>query len=174
MVGVDRLLWTARWAANCKWAHQRGVTKKFYLRDDDMERTVTMALVMVALSGCYHATIETGLPPSNETVEEAWAASWIGGLVPPSTVETAAECPDGAARVETKLSFLNGFVAVLTGGIFTPMHVTVTCADGGRMNRVDAAEIQVDPGATVEKRQQALNDAAQLSAEIGAAVFVSF
>ena len=37
---------------------------------------------------------------SNETVEEAWPASWIGGLVPPSTMETAAKCPDGVARVE--------------------------------------------------------------------------
>ena len=139
-----------------------------------MERTVTMALVMVALSGCYHATIETGLPPSNETVEEPWAAGWIGGLVPPSTVETAAQCPDGVARVETKHRFLNGLVAVLTSGIFTPMHITVTCADGGRMDRVDAVEIQVDPGATPEQRRQALNEAAQRSAEIGAAVFVSF
>ena len=139
-----------------------------------MARTVTMALVMVALSGCYHAKIETGLPPSNETVEVPWAASWIGGLVPPSTVETAAECPDGVARVETKISFLNGLVSVLTGGIFTPMHITVTCADGGSMDRVDGVDIQVDPGATVEQRQQALNEAAQRSAEIGAAVFVSF
>ena len=139
-----------------------------------MERTVTMALVMIALSGCYHATIETGLPPSNERFEEAWAASWIFGLVPPSTVETAARCPDGVARVETKLSFLNGLVSALTFSIFTPMHITVTCSDGGRMDRVDAAEIQVDPGATVEQRLQALNEAAQLSAEIGAAVFVSF
>ncbi len=139
-----------------------------------MERTAIMVLVMVALSGCYHATIETGLPPSNETVEEPWAASWIGGLVPPSTVETAAQCPDGVARVETKHSFLNGLVAVLTSGIFTPMHIIVTCADGERMDRVDAVEIQIDPGATVEQRQQALNEAAQRSAEIGAAVFVSF
>ena len=141
----------------------------------NMERTVTMALVMVVLSGCsYHATIETGLPPSNETVEEPWAASWIFGLVPPSTVETAARCPDGVARVETKLSFLNGLVSALTFSIFTPMHITVTCADGARMDRVDAVDIQVDPGATAEQRQQAMNEAAQRSAEIGAAVFVSF
>ena len=160
--------------ANYIWAHQRAVITNLDLRDDDMERTVTMALVMVALSGCYHATIETGLPPSNEVVEEPWAASWIAGLVPPAAMETAAQCPDGVARVETKHSFLNGLVAVLTGGIFTPMHITVTCADAGRMDRSDAAEIQLDPGATAEQRQQALNEAAQLSAEIGAAVFVSF
>ena len=140
-----------------------------------MERTVTMALVMVVLSGCsYHATIETGLPPSNETVEEPWAASWIGGLVPPATVETVAQCPDGVARVETQISFLNALVAALTLSIFTPMNIKVTCADGGRMNRVDAVDIQVDPGATVEQRRQALNEAAQRSAEIGVAVFVSF
>ena len=110
----------------------------------------------------------------NRVPVRAWAASWIGGLVPPSTVETAAQCPDGVARVETQISFLNALVAALTLSIFTPMNIKVTCADGGRTDRVDAVDIQVDPGATVEQRRQALNEAAQRSAEMGAAVFVSF
>ena len=92
----------------------------------------------------------------------------------PVAVTFAEKAPDGVARVETKHSFLNGLVAVLTSGIFTPMHITVTCADPGRMDGGDAEEIQVEPGATPEQRQQALNDAGRLSAEIGAAVFVSF
>jgi hypothetical protein len=80
------------------------------------------------LTGCYHATVETGLAPSPLTVEKPWAHGWILGLVPPSTVETAQKCPKGAAKVETQLSFANQLVGFLTGYIYTPMEIKVTCA----------------------------------------------
>jgi Bor protein len=85
----------------------------------------------VLLAGCYHATIETGRPASNVTHEDRWADSWIYGLVPPAVINTAARCPSGVARVETQLSFLNQLVGLLTLGIYTPMDVRVTCAQGG-------------------------------------------
>ena len=133
---------------------------------------MVLGVLVLAVSGCYHATIETGLAPSTQTVEEPWAAGWIGGLLPPSTVETAAQCPDGVARVETKHSFLNGLVAILTGGIFTPMHIEVTCAASGRVDGADS--VDVGTGATMEEKREALIDAARLSAELGSAVFVAF
>jgi hypothetical protein len=34
------------------------------------------------------------------------------------------------SKVETEHSFLNGLVGALTLGIYTPMHLTVTCASG--------------------------------------------
>jgi Bor protein len=86
------------------------------------------ALIIVASTGCYHATIETGATPSTETISKQWAAGWILGLVPPSTVETAAKCPHGVAKVETQLSFLNQLVSWLTIYIYTPMTIEVTCA----------------------------------------------
>ena len=85
---------------------------------------------IVALLGCYHATIDTGVAPSNRVIEKKWASGWVFGLVPPSTVATAAQCPSGVARVETKLSFLNQVVSVLTLSIYTPMAIRVTCAEG--------------------------------------------
>ena len=80
------------------------------------------------LGACFHATIETGLTPSTKVLERKWASSWIYGLVPPKTVETASRCPDGVAKVETQLSFLNQVVHILTLGIYTPMDIRVTCA----------------------------------------------
>jgi hypothetical protein len=89
------------------------------------------ALLVVAcvLSlGCYHATVETGATPSPEVIDKSFASGWIYGLVPPSTISTAAKCPNGPAKVETKLSFVNQLVSFLTLGIYTPMQITVTCA----------------------------------------------
>ena len=92
---------------------------------------VPRALLAVACAvsmGCYHASVETGAKPSTEVINKSFASGWVYGLVPPSTVSTAAKCPNGPAKVETQLSFVNGVVGILTLGIYTPMQVTVTCA----------------------------------------------
>jgi hypothetical protein len=89
---------------------------------------VVLAAVCVMSLGCYHASVETGAPPSAETINKSFASGWIYGLVPPSTVSTSSKCPNGPARVETQLSFVNQVVSLLTLGIYTPMQVTVTCA----------------------------------------------
>ena len=96
-----------------------------------MKKTLLAATATLVLSGCYHAMIETGLPPSAQTLENKWASGWIYGLVPPKTVETMQRCPNGVARVETQLSFANQLVNFLTLGIYTPMEIVVTCASGG-------------------------------------------
>jgi hypothetical protein len=88
---------------------------------------VTLCCVIVS-TGCYHATIETGATPSPETMEISSASSWVYGLIPPATVATAAKCPNGVAKVETQLTFVNQLVGVLTLGIYTPMNIKVTCA----------------------------------------------
>jgi hypothetical protein len=94
-----------------------------------MRKVAAMLLLCIGSSiGCYHGTIITGATPSTETIEKSFASSWIYGLVPPSTVETAAKCPNGVAKVETQLSFVNELVYVLTLGIYTPMSIKVTCA----------------------------------------------
>ena len=87
-----------------------------------------LTLLLVG-GGCYHATIETGATPSPTVIRNDFASSWIYGLVPPKTVSTASQCPNGVARVETQLSFVNGLVGILTLGIYTPMAILVTCAE---------------------------------------------
>lgn len=91
-------------------------------------RKLVLVLAVLFLSGCFHATVNTGLAPSAQTVEKPWAMSFIYGLVPPATVETMAQCPSGVAKVETQISFLNGLVSAITFSIVTPMTIKVTCA----------------------------------------------
>lgn len=93
---------------------------------------VPVALLLL-LSGCYHATVHTA-PPNTPTMpnpRSQWKHGWIEGLVPPSDVSATEECPNGVARVETELSFVNGLVRVLTFGIYTPMTVKVVCIAEG-------------------------------------------
>ncbi len=140
-----------------------------------ISRSAALLGAVVALSGCYHATIETGLPPGNQTLEKPWASGWVFGLVPPSTVETASRCPNGVARVETKLSFLNMLVSAITLSIYTPMAIRVTCAGPGTsMEQAERSQLMIKDGANLEEKQRAIRDAAELSAREGQPVLIKF
>ena len=158
----------------------------FCLHHPTHERLVSMRfshiaslLLLVAalvLSGCYHATVVTDAEPSAQTIERPWAHSFIAGLVPPSTVETAQQCPNGVAQVETKLSFLNMVATALTFNIYSPMSITVTCAAGGSasLDADAAAEVTVAAGADEDATQAAFQDAIQQSSERQQPVHVRF
>ena len=86
------------------------------------------AVVLAQTSGCYYAVIDTGRPQSVRTVEETWAPSYVGGMVPPRLEQFVERCPHGAARVEVFRSPRNMLVTALTLGIYAPSTVQVTCA----------------------------------------------
>ena len=112
------------------------------------------------LGGCYHATVNTGITPGTRQVEDEWAAGWIAGLVPPETVNAMADCGRaGVARVETRQSFLNGLVSVLTIGIFTPMEISVTCGAG--------STDEVQGVASAEELEEALKSGEPFFVELG-------
>ena len=132
-------------------------------------------VVVVAVLGCFHATIETGMPKSMETIEEPWAACWVFGLVPPSTISAVAKCPHGVAKVETQRSFLNSLVSIVTFSIFTPMEIKVTCAaKGTAMLPSTAPDIVVESGATDQQILDGFQKAAELTVQSGKPVFIEY
>ncbi|HWN19272.1 MAG TPA: Bor family protein, partial [Gemmatimonadales bacterium] len=112
--------------------------------------------------------------PSTRVLEQKWASSWIYGLVPPKTVETASKCPDGVAKVETQLSFLNGVVHILTLGIYTPMDIRVTCALPAGASAPQGAVLTVPADADSDRVRAAFGAAAQRAAESRTMVLVRF
>lgn len=136
-------------------------------------RVLFLIACAFAMTGCYAATIETGRPAGTKVIEKKWASSWIYGLVPPSTINAAAECPNGVAKVQTQLSFLNQLVSGLTWGIYTPMQIVVTCAEvtHSSLDTPDP-EIQVGYNASSEEIQQAFGKAATEAVETGQPVYV--
>jgi len=124
---------------------------------------------------CYHATIETGLEPSGKVVEHAWALGFVFGLVPPPTVNAAADCKNGVAKVETQLSFLNQLVSSLSGGIITPMHITVTCAQASSFVPQDVQEdLLIAHGSSEKEVVASFEQAAQLAVQKEEPVYVRF
>jgi Bor protein len=137
-------------------------------------RTFALLAGLTVLGACYHATIETGLTPSTRVLEQKWASSWIYGLVPPKSVETASRCPDGVAKVETQLSFLNQVVHILTLGIYTPMDIRVTCALPAGTSTPQGAALTVPANADSDRVREAFRAAADQAAEGQAIVLVRF
>ena len=136
---------------------------------------LSLAGLLVAASACYHATVDTGLTPSSVVAEKSWASGWLWGLVPPSTVETASKCPHGAAKVETQHSFLNMLVGALTGGIYSPMSIKVTCAQAGRASLSPTTPtIDIGANATPEQIRDAISRAANLSLRTGEPVYIEY
>jgi hypothetical protein len=138
-------------------------------------RPIWLAVGAFLLSACYHATIDTGRPPSSQVIDQPWAKSFVYGLVPPDVVETASKCPGGVSKVETVHSFLNELVGAITFGIFTPMTIRVTCAAGSSTGALPPnSTIHVGANASVSEGAAAIDQAAALSARTQAPVFVTF
>ena len=132
-------------------------------------RRAAAVVAAFALTGCYHAVIQTGRPESSDVISIKWANGFIYGLVPPPIVETAARCTNGVAKVETQHSFLNMLAQFVTFGLYTPMQIDVTCAARGTASAESV--IKVEKGRTAE---QAVNEAIAASIAQGSPVYVQF
>lgn len=91
---------------------------------------LTLALTTLLLTGCFHQVVNTGVAPAagNATITKT-VSLYFFGLVG-AEVDTVADCPTGAAVIETQQTFVNGLLGVVTLGIYTPQTVTITCAAG--------------------------------------------
>jgi hypothetical protein len=139
-----------------------------------MRKLLSLAALILFLPACYHATIETGRPSSGTVINKPFRPSFVYGLVPPPTLNTATECPNGVAKVETYHSFVEGLVSVLTFSLFTPMTYKVTCASAGAMGALPEGTIKLGTNATAAEKEAALQLAAERSHESGAPVYVKF
>ena len=133
----------------------------------------TACITLLAATACYHVTVDTGKPAGTQTIEQPWAASFVYGLVPPKTVETASQCRTGVARVETMISFVNGLVGGLTLGIFTPMTIKVTCASASAGEPRSTHELAVRRDASANVYAAVFASAADRAVQDGTPVYVS-
>ena len=116
----------------------------------------------LVLGGCYHARIITGQPESDVVYRKKWVSGFVNGLVIPDSIDVSSVCPHGVARVETRLSFMNQLVTILTSGFYSPMEVRVVCA-------APTGQAQVLQG---YDGNRLVEQAAQQAAESGAPVYI--
>jgi hypothetical protein len=135
-------------------------------------RFITLAAVAVAASACFHQVIQTGRTPGTTVIDKPWANSFIFGLVPVAPIDVSSQCRSGIATVVTEMSAMNGLVGILTLGIYTPVHVTITCAASGGGD--DNPEFSISRDASVEERNAVFARAIEMSSRTGKPVQIRF
>lgn len=139
------------------------------------QRWIGLVALVVSMTACYHQVVNTGQPAGNTEIDVPWAQGWFWGLVAPKPIETRTQCPSGVATVMTETSFANGLVSVLTLGIYTPVHVRITCARSGTSSLPRGApELVIPASANAEERAAIVTRAIELSAESRAPVVLRF
>ena len=118
------------------------------MRNRSGAAVVSLTALLFA-TGCFRHTIDVGGgAPRSPVIYDRWEHFWLAGLVGHTRVDLERMCPSGQATVEARQSFLNGLVAGLTSGIYTPMTLRVRCRDGRRsalqLSSEDVARIVAD------------------------------
>ena len=93
-------------------------------------RTPLLLLFCVLLAGCYTVRIADPAAKAQPRAysHQAWAHSLFWGLIPLGRVNSNV-CGDGGIRtIKTQIGGLGLIGYALTGGIWTPMHVKITCS----------------------------------------------
>jgi hypothetical protein len=107
-------------------------------------------VLLLASAACYEHTFTVGGgAPHGPVVYDHWQNYWLGGLIGHTRIDVEQLCRSGRATIEAKQTFLNGLVAALTSGIYSPTTLKVRCADGRRadveLTEEDVARIVADP-----------------------------
>jgi len=138
------------------------------------KRWSSLALVAFLGTGCFHQIVQTGQAAGPTVIDKQWVPGWLWGLVANDDVDVRRECPMGVATVETEQSFVNGLVAVVTIGIYTPQHVRITCASRSASLPAGMRELTIPVGATNDAALEIVRQAIQESAETHAPVALRF
>lgn len=118
------------------------------------KRGVIFAIVVAAvLGGCYTVRYTTGQSPGGTHHEEG-ANFFLWGLVGEKSLNLETICPQGVARWQNQATFLDGFLSVITLGIYEPRTITVDCT-GGSAHRLtpEEAKLIAQRGRNLEELQ---------------------
>ena len=102
-----------------------------------------LAAMLVVTAACYEHTFTIGNgAPAAPIAQEEWRHHWLWGLISPDKeMRLRDECSSGDATIEAEQSFLNGLVAALTGGIYSPHTVRIRCGDGTALLELDEGDL---------------------------------
>ena len=108
-----------------------------------MGRVAAALGLVIATTGCHQHTYTVGQgAPTGPVVYEERQNHWLAGLIGDKTLDVPRICPSGNATIHDEQSFLNGLVATLTWGIYSPTTVKIRC-DSGDSAAVVLSESQV-------------------------------
>ncbi|MEO1267972.1 MAG: hypothetical protein AAFX99_07735 [Myxococcota bacterium] len=91
---------------------------------------VLAVLLLFLSTGCYRTVLENPSASTGGATISMTNNHFLFGLAGTSQIPVKSMCPNGVKRIENVRTFGDGFLGVLTFGIYTPHTTRLTCAGG--------------------------------------------
>ncbi|MBN2694138.1 Bor family protein [bacterium] len=90
---------------------------------------VLMLIFMMFVSACKTVTITEGdlEEITTDPTYESSESFFIFGIIGESHVYVNQQCPKGVFQVQTRMSFVDGLLGLITVGIYSPKTVRLWC-----------------------------------------------
>jgi hypothetical protein len=85
-------------------------------------------MATVPLMACHTMEFNVGSAGISEVVHER-KAFFLWGLAPTRHVDVGTHCEDGAVAIREETGFLDGFLGLITLGIYSPRSSWYQCAE---------------------------------------------
>jgi len=97
-----------------------------------MKKLIPVLAIALATSACVSHKINYRNPtvPAAGETKSAKQSFYLWGLVGGSEIDLQQMCPNGVAAIESKTGVGDQIFTALTGGLYSPMSVNVTCGSG--------------------------------------------
>lgn len=98
-----------------------------------MRRSLLALLAALTLStGCYTTKLVVAdADPDRANTHSTWQHTFFWGLVSPGSVNLSSYCgQNGIARARSQVGGIGLIAYWLTAGVWTPIQVRITCAEG--------------------------------------------
>lgn len=86
----------------------------------------TLMVLAIALNGCNSLNFEIADVPTGDVKHER-KSYFLWGLAPTRLVDVSEHCPRGAKAVKEETNFGDGFLTLITLGIYSPRSSTYIC-----------------------------------------------
>jgi hypothetical protein len=93
------------------------------------KRFALLALLGMTLPACHNMHFVTKATPGE--VHREWSHYFIAGLVGNAVYDVRRVCPQGVSSIHQGSTFVDMLLTGLTGSLWSPRTVTITCAAGG-------------------------------------------
>ena len=94
-----------------------------------MKNRILILSAALLMSGCATQTFVMSGSGSDTPTEQTTHSFFVSGIGQEKTIDAASVCgsADKVQKIQTKLTFWNGFLGAITGGIYTPRTAMVYC-----------------------------------------------
>ncbi|MFP3439129.1 Bor family protein [Pantoea sp. SIMBA_133] len=95
-----------------------------------MMKSIALIILAIALTGCARQSFDLRKDSSVTPAKEETHHFFISGLGQEKSINAAEVCggSDKVSRTETQLTFMNGFLNIITFGIYTPRDAIIYCS----------------------------------------------